>query len=200
VADGAAVPRSPIVSRPETRSAAQAATPLELADWTPVGKVLVRAAPEGDMARRLGVVCGRTARDANGTLVSRFGPDEWLLFTAPGRSGPVVAELQDASDEFVSAVDLTSGRAALRLTGVSAPEVLAKVCAVDAVTPPDGTAFRSLVAGVVAEVVRDDGAGSGGRSHLLACEWSFGQYLFDVLADAGAEFGLEIADPLEWGG
>jgi heterotetrameric sarcosine oxidase gamma subunit len=165
-----------------------------------VGKVLIRAAPEGEMARRLGVVCGRAARDADGTLVSRFGPDEWLLFTTPGRSGPVVAELHGASDEFVSAVDITSGRGVMRLTGARAADTLAKVCAVDAVTPPDGTAFRSLVAGVAAEVVRDDGAGSGGRSYLLVCEWSFGQYLFDALADAGAEFGLEVADPLEWAG
>jgi len=52
-------------------------------------------------------------------------------------------------------------------------------------------AFRSSVAKVVTDVVRDDFDGT--RSYLLHCERSSGQYPFDVLVDAGVEFGLEIA-------
>ena len=35
---------------------------------------------------------------------------------------------------------------------------------------------------------------------LLHCERSSGQYLFDVLVDAGAEFGLEIAGCVTFSG
>jgi hypothetical protein len=59
------------------------------------------------------------------------------------------------------------------------------------VAAADGTAFRSAVAGVVTEVVRDDRPGPE-RSYLLACDWSFGQYLFDALLDAGGEFGVQV--------
>ena len=56
---------------------------------------------------------------------------------------------------------------------------------------PDGAAFRSSVAKVVTDVVRDDEDGS--PSYLLHCERSYGQYLFDALLDAGDEFGVEIS-------
>ena len=44
---------------------------------------------------------------------------------------------------------------------------------------------------VVTDVVRDDFDGT--CSYLLHCERSSGQYPFDVLVDAGVEFGIEIA-------
>ena len=53
------------------------------------------------------------------------------------------------------------------------------------------SAFRSSVAKIVTDVVRDDV--DGAPSYLLHCERSSGQYLFDVLVDAGDEFGLEVA-------
>jgi sarcosine oxidase gamma subunit len=80
----------------------------------------------------------------------------------------------------------------VRLTGEQAPDMLAKVCGIDfsdEVTP-DGAAFRSSVAKLVTDVVRDDLDGE--RSYLLHCERSSGQYLFDALLDAGDEFGIEI--------
>jgi len=46
--------------------------------------------------------------------------------------------------------------------------------------------------------VRDDFDGT--RSYLLHCERSSGQYLFDVLVDAGVEFGLEIAGCVTFSG
>jgi heterotetrameric sarcosine oxidase gamma subunit len=89
-------------------------------------------------------------------------------------------------------VDVSHGRALVRLTGEQAPAMLAKVCAIDLrdrVTP-NGTAFRSSVVKLVTDVVRDDQ--DGVRSYLLHCERSSGQYFFDALLDAGAEFGVEV--------
>ena len=166
--------------------------PLTLADWTPMAKVLLRTAPAGAVAQALRVDCGRARRSAAGTLIVRPGPDEWLLFGPPGDAPGMVAQWEGgAGDDLTTVVDITSGRALLCLTGARAPEVLAKVCAVDTHAGRDGTVFRSVVAGVVTEVVRHDG-NRVERSYLLACDWSFGQYLFDALLDAGAEFGAQI--------
>jgi heterotetrameric sarcosine oxidase gamma subunit len=166
--------------------------PLTLADWTPLAKVLVRTSPQGATAQALAVECGQSRRDESGTLVVRFGPDEWLLLGPAGAAPGLVEQCEAvAGDDFTSVTDVTSGRALLRLTGDRTPDVLAKLCAVDAVAATDGTAFRSAVAGVVTEVVRDDRPGPE-RSYLLACDWSFGQYLFDALLDAGGEFGAQV--------
>jgi sarcosine oxidase subunit alpha len=169
-------------------STRDADAPLTLADWTPLAKVLIRAAPGGQVARALGVPFGRAGRDGDGTLVVGSGPGEWLLLAAPGGARTLVEHWRGVADDgLVSVVDITSGRALMCLVGTRSPELLAKVCALDLGVAPDGTAFRTSVAGVVAEVVRNDAC-----SYLLACDRSFGQYLFDALLDAGREFSIAI--------
>jgi sarcosine oxidase gamma subunit len=80
----------------------------------------------------------------------------------------------------------------VRITGHRTLDLLAKVCAIDFAdgVTPNGAAFRSSVAKLVTDVVRDDRDGE--ISYLLHCEWSSGQYLFDALIDAGDEFGIEV--------
>jgi sarcosine oxidase gamma subunit len=87
-------------------------------------------------------------------------------------------------------VDLTSVRAMFRLTGVNAPRVLAKICALDLGDDVFSAkaAARTLVAGVATELVRDDQ--DGVRSYLILPSRSFGRYMHDVILDAGGEFGL----------
>ena len=79
----------------------------------------------------------------------------------------------------------------MRLTGLRAPSVLEKVCAVDLedAMVPNRAAFRSSVATVVTDVVRDDQDGT--PSFLLHCERSTGQFLAEALLDAGGEYGIE---------
>lgn len=165
--------------------------PLRLGDRSPLSKVLVRAAAGGGTARHLDVPFGRARRDEHHTLVVGSGPGEWLLVSGPGTGAEVAARIHPDADEFVSVLDFTHGRALMRLTGERAEQTLNKLCAIDLddrVTP-DGTAFRSSVASLATDVVRDDAADV--RSYLLHCERSSGQYLFDVLLDAGREFGIE---------
>lgn len=172
---------------------------LTIVDETPLAKVQIKASPDGEAASVLGVTFGRAARDGEGALVCGAGPGEWLVLAPPGASGRVVERMERALssvDELVTVVDLTHGRALVRVTGDRAPDLLAKVCAIDfadAVTP-NGAAFRSSVARLVTDVVRDDrGSAEGGvRSYLLHCERSSGQYLFDALVDAGGEFGIDV--------
>jgi heterotetrameric sarcosine oxidase gamma subunit len=203
VADTVIVPvaRSPIAPAPPVAvvagwevSARRSSAPLRLVDCTPLAKVLVRADPGGPVARHLGVGHGRATRDPHGTLVVGSGPDEWLLLAPPGSEARVAERVRAVEDPgLVSVVELfTHGRALMRLSGADAPRLLVKVCAVDLAdeVTPDGAAFRSSVAKVATDVVRDDRP-VGTRSYLLHCERSSGQYLFDAILDAGREFGIE---------
>jgi heterotetrameric sarcosine oxidase gamma subunit len=196
----APIARSPIAPVPPTTvehgwevSARRSAAGLTITDCTPLAKVLVLASADGELARTLGVPFGRAARDAQGSLVVGSGPGEWLLLATPGTSPAVTQRVDEVQDEgLVSVFDATHGRAIMRITGAKAPDLLAKVCAIDLAdeVTPNGAAFRSSVAKLVTDVVRDDSGGS--RSYLLHCERSSGQYLFDALIDAGDEFGIEV--------
>ncbi|MEP6695429.1 MAG: hypothetical protein ABJA34_00975 [Pseudonocardiales bacterium] len=172
-------------------SAVRSTAALRLGDRTPLAKVLVRAAPEGRLAAALGVPFGLAARDDHATLVIGSGPGEWLLVGPPGSSAELAGRIETADDALVSVLDFTHGRALLRLTGPDGARALAMLCPVDLAdrTTPDGAAFRSAVAGLATDVVRDDVDGT--RSYLLHCERSSGQFLFDALLDAGGEYGIE---------
>lgn len=191
----APVARSPITPGP-TRVGDGA---VVLADESAVGKLLVRAPAEGPMADALGTRFGRTTREAgDDTLVVGSGPGEWLVVASVQDVPKLTAWLEqqgEADPGLVSVVDVTHGRAMMRLTGQAAADVLAKLTAVDLgdSVVPDGGAFRSSVASVATDVVRDDSGGiaTGDRpSYVLHCERSSGQYLWDAVVDAGGEFGL----------
>jgi heterotetrameric sarcosine oxidase gamma subunit len=197
------VARSPIPPRPPATTVAgwevsgcRVEGELTLTDCTPLAKVLIWAPVAGDMAGRLGVPFGRAARDHAGILVVGSGPGEWLLIAPPGQAEDLVTRFDDMAsqvpDEMVSVIDLTHGRALTRLTGGRAAEVLAAVCGIDlsdAVTP-NGAAFRTPVATLATDVIRDDLAGV--RSYLLHCERSSGLYLFDSVLSVGRDLGLEV--------
>ena len=194
------VARSPISPAPPVTvehgwevSARRTNADLRITDCTPLAKVLVQAPPNGGVARILGVPFGRAARDEHGALVVGSGPGEWLLLAPPGTATEVTGRVEAVPDDgLVSVVEVTHGRALMRISGAETVNLLAKVCAIDfsEEVTPDGAAFRSSVAKLVTDVVRDDE--SGVRSYLLHCERSSGQYLFDALLDAGDEFGIEI--------
>jgi heterotetrameric sarcosine oxidase gamma subunit len=154
-----------------------------------MAKVLIHAEPHGPLADRLAVPFGRSRRDDDGTLILRVRPAQWLLFADSGKEQELVERWEAAAaetGEFVSVIDVTSGRTVLRLTGESGPALLAKICALDLEVASDGSALRSSVAKVNAEIVRDDAGGR--RSYLLACERSYGQFLTEAINDAGEEF------------
>jgi len=198
------VARSPIAPPPPVVvidgwevSGRRAAAGLTLTDCTPLAKVGVRASiGGGGAAAELAVPFGRAARDAGGTLVVGAGPGEWLLLAAPGQGPALTGRAGEFAARFpgelITATDLTHGRALMRLTGTQGGDVLAKVCGIDpgeGITP-DGAAFRTSVAAVATDVIRDDTGGV--RSYLLHCERSSGAYLFGELLAAGSEFGIEI--------
>jgi len=197
------VARSPIEPPPPVLvldgwevSGRRAQAGLTLTDCTPLAKVQVRAPIGGRAAAELAVPFGRAVRDSGGTLTAGSGPGEWLLLAAPGRGPVLAARVGDLATrcpgELVTATDVTHGRALVRLTGPRAAGVLAKVCGIDTSDgiTPDGAAFRTAVAAVATDVIRDDTGGV--PSYLLHCERSSGAYLFGELLAAGGEFGIEI--------
>lgn len=89
-------------------------------------------------------------------------------------------------------VDLTHVRAVFRLSGRRARIVISRICALDLDDDmfPSLAATRTHVAGVAAELVRDDIDGL--PSYLLLPSRSFGNYLWKVLVNAGE--GIENED------
>jgi heterotetrameric sarcosine oxidase gamma subunit len=168
---------------------------LTLTDCTPLAKVLLRAPITGDMARELAVPFGRAGRGHADLLIVGSGPGEWLLIAPPGQAADLVARYENAArqilDEMVSVIDLTHGRALVRLTGARATQVLAAVCGIDLsdTVTPNGAAFRTSVSALATDVIRDDLAGV--RSYLLHCERSSGLYLFDSVLSAGRDLGIQ---------
>ena len=158
---------------------------LTLTDCTPLAKVAVASRH----AKLRGVRFGRAAREEDGALVVGSGPGEWLLVGPPGQAAALAARLVTPDATWV---DLTHGRALVRLTGEESPSVLARLSAadLDGELVPDGAALRTAVATVATDIIRDDR--DGVRSYLLHCERSVGQYLFDALRQAGTGFGLAV--------
>ena len=198
--DDLPIARSPIAPAPPMAvvdgwevSRRQATAALTLSDRTPLAKVLVHAEPGGPYAATA-VDFGRAAHRDGDVLKVGSGVGEWLLLGPVGSASALEDHARSRSaGEPVGIVDLTHGRALVRLTGQPAAAVLSKVCGIDfrdEVTP-DLSAFRSVVAKVVTDVVRDDL--DRVPSYLLHCERASGQYLFDVLVDAGADHGLEVS-------
>ncbi|MPZ00405.1 MAG: FAD-dependent oxidoreductase [Actinophytocola sp.] len=168
---------------------------LRIADHTLLAKVGVRGRHDGAIAEALGTGHGRTIRDNGSAVVVGSGPGEWLVLGSPGGQDKLLSRMRDLVEntgEFGTVIDQTHGRALLKLSGNHAKDLLAKVCGVDLsdAATPDGAALRTSVARLVTDVIRLDD--NGVPTYLLHCERSSGQYLFDALLDAGAEFGIEI--------
>ena len=172
-----------------------------ITDCTPLAKVHLRAPWNGAMAKALGVPFGRADRDGasqdGAWLVVGSGPGEWFVLAPPGAAAAAAGWLgtmatDSAPEEFVSVVDLTHGRALMRITGPDAADLLARLCGADLHDDmaPDRAALRSAVAGVATDIIRDDRAGV--PSYLLHCERSSGQYLFGALVSLGQELGIGV--------
>lgn len=166
--------------------------PLRLQDLSALSKVVVRVSPGGEASGVIGVGLGEVRRNERGTLVVGSGPLEWMLLGPPGSAGGMTAwVLSLGSKQRLSAVDVSHGRALMRVSGTDSARTLAKLCAIDLAdhVTPNASAFRSSVAKLATDVIRDDIEGQ--TSYLVHCERSSGQYLFDVLLDAGREFEIE---------
>ena len=123
-----------------------------------------------------------TSAGAGPVTLLWLGPDEWL---ALGTERSVIGALQRALDDLHCAVtDLSDARAAFRIGGRHARDLLAKGVSLD--LHPDafaaGRCAQTLLAGVTVIVHRH----AGGFDLLVARSHS--EYLWAWLADAAQEF------------
>jgi heterotetrameric sarcosine oxidase gamma subunit len=183
------VARSPLrTPEPDTEALADAEVVVE--DLSLLAKAVVRCDDEAAARSALGTRFGRSAR-LGAWLVAGSGPGEWTVL-APADTRPRLDDQLRGRlagiQALTTVVDVTHGRALVRLRGPRVRELLARVTAFDLDDRyvPDGAAWRTLVAAVVTDMVRDDVAGH--PSYLLHCERSSGRYLADTLLACGAGF------------
>lgn len=185
---------------------------MRLVDLTACAKVLVRGEPEAVAAMLAVPRYGGALRDAGGRLVVATVPEQWMIIGEPGAAEPILSALANRGEEArLTPLDLTHAWVLFRLIGAQSASLLSKLCAIDLSdrSMPNGAAFRSSVAKLVADVVRDDVALRGERaieaaasdsdsalapqrSYLIQCDRPAGRYLFDTLLDAGNEFGIDV--------
>ncbi len=167
--------------------------PVVVADRSAMAKVHVRAVADEAVHAATGTRFGRAAW-VNGRLVIGSGPDEWLVVGPPGRAAEIAREVGDAIRPLTSGpssvVDVTHGRALLRVSGPETMALLRRVTAVDLDDRlvPNGSALRTSLARVVTDLVRDDLEGL--PSYLVHCERSSGRYLQQSLLAAGSDLGV----------
>lgn len=173
-------------------SSGPASAPVVVADRSAMAKLHLRATDERSVSREVGARFGRAAWMGS-RLVVGSGPDEWLIVGPPGHASQIADELEvtvrGATSGPAVVVDLTHGRALLRLSGPETMALLGRVTAVDLDDRlvPNGSALRTSVARVVTDLVRDDYEGQ--PSFLLHCERSSGRYLQQSLLAAGSDLG-----------
>jgi heterotetrameric sarcosine oxidase gamma subunit len=174
-------------------STGAAAGPVVVSDRSATSKIHIQVDTSAAVIAALGTRFGRAVwRDDR--LVIGSGPDEWLVLAAPGRARVVAEEhardLRVAYPGLVTVIDVTHGRALMRVSGPRTMSLLRRVTAVDLDDRlvPHGSALRTSVAGVVSDLIRDDLAGS--PAYLLHCERSSGRYLQQSLLAAGADLGV----------
>ena len=163
-------------------------------DSTSTTKIQIRAASNTAAASMLDTAYGSSRRFSDRVLVCGTRPEEWTVY---GSSEEVLAFVANIPrDGFVTVIDITHGRALLRITGSKATSVLNKICNMDLSEEltPDGAVFSASVGNVSCDLTRNDQTAE--TSFLISCERSFGKFLFIAVADASTEFGLPI--PHAW--
>lgn len=166
--------------------------PVVVADRSALAKVHIRASATPEVISALGTRFGRAAWVGDRLIVGS-GPDEWLVLGPPGQAGTITDEVESmvgaANSDPLTVIDLTHGRALMRVSGAQTMSLLRRVTAVDLDDRlvPDGSALRTSIAGVVTDMIRDDSDGQ--PSFLLHCERSSGLYLQTSLLAAGADLG-----------
>ena len=195
--------RSSLISRATTTRIAagwevpdsHATGDVAVGDLSAVTKVLVKAPLLPEVDEALGTRFGRAVWDGD-RLVTGAAPGEWLVLAPPGTAAQTADHyrtlLARTTDGLTTVMDLTHGRALMRVSGGATLQLLRRVTALDLDDRfvPQGAALRTSVARVVTDVVRDDVADR--PSYLLHCERSSGRYLLESLLAAGADFGAQI--------
>jgi sarcosine oxidase subunit gamma len=126
---------------------------------------------------------GLHLRDGRG--VAWMAPDELLLILPIGAGAGALAAARAAlGDGFATLVDVSDARAAFRLSGPRADEVVMKLAPVDILRFPEGEIRRTRAGQVAAAFWR-----SGPQEITLVCFRSVADYMRELLTAAAAPGG-----------
>lgn len=164
----------------------------------PMGMIALRGALDAPaVAAALQAACGlalpgqrQMLRDG-ARAVAWMAPDELLLILP---TGDVAAALEAgraaAGDAFVTLADVSDARAAFRIEGPRADEVVMKLCPVDIARLPEGEIRRTRAARIAAALWR-----SGAGEITVVCFRSVANYLQTLLETAAQPGGEVFGDP-----
>ena len=158
---------------------------LALLDRSALTKLVVRTNPNSPAAAGLDCPHG-TSRTIGPVTVLGQRPSEWIVIGPDAEVRAVVGELDTGG--HTSVVDITHSRCLFALSGADGPRVIEKVNGLDWSDPmmPDGAVTGGSVAKVTCDLARHDNGGVW--TVWIMADRSFGQYLFDAIADACGEF------------
>lgn len=188
--------RGPITVQESASSSLVSTSDLALSDLTGVQVTLIQGEAGDTLQKHLLNVPAKPGDlvELEEGFVARLTPIEFYLF---GKSAsaklPSAADLDDSfikAKRFAHATDFTNGKAVLKLAGAAAPEALLKVCGLDFhdTAFPNMQVKQTSMAKIKTLIARCDEDDT--NTYFLHVDRPFGQYFWDVVWDAGQEFGI----------
>ncbi len=190
---GWSVPQVYTTTEAEVEAARQG---VALGDDTPNGRLTIQSL----QAEALVEAAFQSPALAIGAGVARAGirlyrlrHDLFFISTPPGEEQMAQEKLQTATEEaghFATVADITHGRAEIRMVGPASQALLSKLCGLDFASGvfPNGTAKQSSLARTTQLIIRRDAGSLPGFS--IIGKRSLGLYVWEVIAEAGGEWGL----------
>ena len=122
-------------------------------------------------------------------VLVRLAMDDYLALTPTGRNVTLVELLEEDPDRCAHVLDVTSALAGVKIAGPSAGLLLASLTELNLSDAafPDLRCGQSMMAGIHGTLRRRDVAGL--TSYELYFTREFGEYMWDVLMEAGERFG-----------
>ena len=123
-------------------------------------------------------------------VLARLSQDEFLVLTPVGQSPALADAFGEAPDSCAHVLDMTSGLAGVRIIGPQAHLLLSAISELDVSDTafPNMRCARTKAAEIHGTVLRMD------RGELPCYELyftrEFGEYMWDALLEAGAEYGV----------
>ncbi len=185
-----------------------------LQDISPSGKVIIEgedvetflaAALPGTGGLAPGEVRAAVGPDAatpEDLVLARLSRDEFLVLTPPGRAPALMEALGESPDSCAHVLDMTSGLAGVGIIGPQADLLLSAISELDVADSafPNMRCARTKTADIHGTLLRVDRGDL--PCYRLYFTREFGEYVWDALLEAGAEYkavpvGLEAMAGLE---
>jgi len=162
--------------------------------WSPVDQACKEAYGKAAPAKPQAV-------EAEGALLIWSGPGQFFVLSPRGSS---LERARLAFAGMASLSEQSDGRSLLRISGVKARDMLAKVCSLDLhpAVFPVGAAAATSIDHTSVNIWRGQDSGPGGEGseavfHLLVFS-TFAESLWHTLIESGAEYGVSVDTATTW--